>query len=187
MPEKYAAMKMAFDDWKSEMVELEPDYLIQLRDQLGSPANLPDDIVMDFKARNFGGKIHKAKAKDLVSDPVIENGICKVMVKAEVTPPLLHTGMDVDTEKYSKLRFEMRISGGTSVGAGRAVLRYTGWKGQDIHFQPIADGKWHEHVIDCANSDAWSQWTPQGRIGVALPVPTNGEIEVSLKTINLDK
>ena len=56
-----------------------------------------------------------------------------------------------------------------------------------IHFQPIADGQWHEYVIDCTNSATWWQWTPQGRIGVALPVPTNGEIEVSLKTINLDK
>ena len=185
MPEKLAAIKQAFDDWKANVVELEPDYLIQLRDQLGSPANLPDDIVLDFESKTFDGKIHKAKTKDLVSDPVIENGICKVAVKAGATPPLLHTGMDVNTEKYSAIRFEMKISGGTSVGAGRAVLRHTGWKGEDVHFQPIADDQWHEYEIDCTKSAAWSQWTPQGRIGVALPVPTNGEIEVELKTIQL--
>ncbi|MDB2318338.1 sulfatase-like hydrolase/transferase [bacterium] len=184
-PEKYAVMKTAFNEWKREVVELEPKYLISLRDQLGSPANLPDDIVMDFKSTEFIGKIHKAKTKELVSDPVNENGVCRVFVKANATPPLLHTGMEVDTEKYSKLRFEMKITGGATVGAGRVVLRHTGWKGEDVHFRPIADGKWHEYVIDCTNSAAWSQWTPQGRIGVALPVPTNGEIKVELKTIQL--
>jgi arylsulfatase A len=187
MTDKYASMKMAFDDWKAEVVELEPDYLIQLRDQLGSPANLPDDVVLNFESGTFDGRLHKAKTKDLASDPVIENGICTVSVKAGATPPLIYKGMDVDTEKYSKIRFEMRISGGTSVGAGRAVLRHTGWKGEDLHFKPIADGQWHEHVVDCTKSSAWSQWTPQGRIGVALPVPTNGEIDVELKTIRLDK
>ena len=187
MPDKYASMKMAFDDWKAEVVELEPDYLIQLRDQLGSPANLPDDVVLDFESGSFDGRLHKAKTKDLVSDPVIENEICKMMVKAGATPPLLYKGMDVDTEKYSKLRFEMRISGSASIGAGRAVLRHTGWKGEDRKFKPIADGQWHEHVVDCTKSSAWSQWTPEGRIGVALPVPTKGEIEVELKTIQLVK
>ena len=77
MPEKYAAMKAAFDKWKSEVVNQNPDYLIQLRDQLGSPANLPDDIVLDFESGTFDGRIHKGKTKDLVSDPVIENGMCK--------------------------------------------------------------------------------------------------------------
>ena len=187
MPDKYEAMKNAFDAWKANIVELDPDYLIQLRDQLGSPANLPNDIVMDFKSRIYKVKIHKAKTKDLVSDPVVENGICTVSVKAGATPPLLYQGMDVDTKNYSKLRFEMKITGGSSVGAGRAVLRHADWKGKDVHFQPIADGKWHEYVIDCTNSVAWSQWTPQGRIGIALPVPTNGEVEVELKTIHLDQ
>ena len=55
-------MKLAFAAWKADVVELEPDYLIQLRDQLGSPANLPDDIVMDFDAKNFRrSKLHRAK------------------------------------------------------------------------------------------------------------------------------
>ena len=42
-------------------------------------------------------------------------------------------------------------------------------------------------MIDCDESTAWSDWTPQGRIGVTLPVPKTGEIEVELKTIKLDK
>ena len=88
-------------------------------------------------------------------------------VKAGAPPPLLYKGMDVDTEKYSKIRFEMKITDGASVGAGRAVLRDTAWKGEDVRFQPVADGQWHEYVIDCAESTAWSKWTPQGRIGVA--------------------
>ncbi|MDP6358666.1 MAG: hypothetical protein QF473_26340 [Planctomycetota bacterium] len=71
-------------------------------------------------------------------------------MNAGATSLLLHTGMEVDTKKYSKIHFEMKISGGKSVGAGRAVLRYTGWKGEEIHFQPIADGKWHAYVIDCS-------------------------------------
>ncbi len=187
MPEKYAAMKAAFDDWKTSVVELEPDYLIALRDQLGSPANLPDDIVLEFKAKKFGGRLHKGKTKELVSDPLIENGICKVTVKAGATPPLLYAGMDVDTEKYAKIRFEMRVSGGTSIGAGRAVLRHTDWKGTDLLFKPIADGQWHEYIIDCSKSAAWPEWTPEGRIGVALPVPTKEEIVVELKTIRLEK
>lgn len=187
LPEKYSAMKTAFDAWKADVVELEPDYLIQLRDQLGSPANLPDDIVLDFESRTYEGKIHKAQTKELISDPVIENGICKVLVRAGASSPLLHTSMDVNTEKYSKIRFEMKITNGTSVGAARAVLRHSNWKGDDVHFQPIADGKWHEYMIDCTKSTAWSQWTPQGRIGVAIPVPTNGEINVELKTIHLKK
>jgi hypothetical protein len=185
MPQKYEQMKTSFDQWKTEVVNLEPKFLIPLRDQLGSPANLPDDIVLGFNTRSFEGKIHKGKTDDLVSDPVNVNGICKVMVKAGATPPLLHAIMDVDTKKYSKMMFEMKISKGREIGAGRAVLRHTDWKGDDLLFKPIADGKWHEYVIDCTESDAWSQWSSSGRIGIALPVPTKGEVEISLKTIKL--
>lgn len=187
MPEKFEAMKAAFDAWKSEVVNQDPDFFVPMPDQLGSPANLPDDIVLDFDSRTFDGKIHKATTKDLVSDPVIENGIGKVTVQAGARPPLLYQGRDVDTEKYSTLRFEMKITGGTSVGAGRAVLRDTAWKGGDIPFQPVADGQWHEYVIKCTESPAWSKWTPAGRIGIALPVPTEGEIVVELKTVRLEK
>ena len=95
--------------------------------------------------------------------------------------------MKQSTEKYSKLRFQMKISDGASVGAGRAVLRDNAWKGGDIRFQPTADGQWHEYVIDCTESPAWSKWTPEGRIGIALPVPKDGEIEVELKTVRLEK
>lgn len=187
MPEKYAAMKTAFDEWKFEVVNQDPDYFIPLRDQLGSTANRPDNIVLDFESKKFDGRLHKGKTKDLVSDPVIENGICKVTVKTGATPPLLYKGMDVDTEKYSTLRFEMKISGGTSVGACRAVLRDIAWNGDDLPFQPTADGQWHEYVIKCTKSTAWPKWTPEGRIGVALPVPTEGEITVELKAIRLEK
>ena len=95
--------------------------------------------------------------------------------------------MGVDTEMYAKIRFEMRVSGGTSIGAGRAVLRHTDWKGADLLFKPIADGQWHEYIIDCSKSAAWPEWTSAGRIGVALPVPTKEEIVVELKTIRLEK
>ena len=186
-PGKYQEMKRSFDQWKSAVVNLEPDFFIPLRDQLGSPANLPDDIVLAFTSRTFGGKIHKGKTPELVSGPVIENGVCTVTVKAGATPPLLHSTMNVDTKKYSKMKFEMKILKGTKVGAGRAVLRHTIWKGDDILFQPIADGQWHEYVIDCAKSDAWSQWSSMGRIGLALPVPAKGEVKIALKTISLEK
>ena len=57
----------------------------------------------------------------------------------------------------------------------------------DLPFKPNSDGEWHEYVIDCMESEAWAQWTPEGRIGIALPVPKDGEIVVELKTIKLDK
>ena len=113
-------MKRDFDQWKSEVVNLEPDFFIPLRYQLGSPANLPDDIVLEFTSRTLG-KIHKGKTPELVSDPVNENGVCIVTVKAGATPPLLHSTMSVDTKKYSKMKFEMKILKGIKVGAGRAV------------------------------------------------------------------
>lgn len=187
MPEKYKAMKSAFEEWKSEVVNHNPDYFVPLRDQLGSPANRPDHFVLDFESKPFEGRLHKGESKALVSDPEMEKGICKVRVKAGARPPLLYKGMDVDTQKYARIRFEMKISGGTSVGASRAVLRDTAWKGRDIPFQPVADGQWHEYVIDCTESPAWSKWTPSGRIGVALPVPAEGEILVELKSVQLEK
>ena len=190
MPEKYAAMKQAFADWKAEIVEQNPSYVIPVRDQLGSPANLPekpDDIVMEFKANKFDAGLYKAKTKELVSDPVIKNGIGKIIVQAGATPPLLYVGMDVDTAKYSKLRYEMKLSNGVEIGKARAVLRWAEWQGNDLLFEPIADGQWHEYVIDCTQSAAWSQWTPTGRIGIALPVPKSGELEVELKAIRLLK
>ena len=132
-------------------------------------------------------KYTRERHAELVSDPVNENGVCIVTVKAGATPPLLHSTMKVDTKKYSKMKFEMKILKGTKVGAGRAVLRHTIWKGDDILFQPIADGQWHEYIIDCTKSDAWSQWSSSGRIGIALPVPAKGEIKIALKTITLGK
>ena len=83
------------------------------------------------------------------------------------------------------MRFEMKISKGMETGAGRAVLRHTNWKGGDLPFKPVADGKWHEYLIDCTESDAWSRWSSLGRIGIALPVPIKGEVEISFKTIKL--
>ncbi len=185
LPERYQAMKAAFATWKSEVVELDPDYLLPLRDQLGSPANLPDDIVLDFDAEKFKGRLHKAKTKDLVSDPMVENGVCKVVIQAGATPPLLYTGMDVDTQKYSKMHFAVKITASAELGNARAVLRSSGWQGDDLPFRPKADGNWHDYTIDCTQSEAWEQWTPQGRIGIALPVPQEGEIEVKVKTIRL--
>ena len=187
LPGKYREMKRSFDRWKSEVVNLEPDFFIPLQDQLGSPANLPDNIVLEFTTRTYEGKIHKSKTQELVSDPINQNGSCMVTVKAGAIPPLLHTGIDVNTQKYSKIRFEMKISGGTSIGASRAVLRHSGWEGDDILFQPTADANWHEYIIDCTKSESWSKWSPQGRIGIALPVPTQGEIQIELKTIKLEK
>ena len=81
----------------------------------------------------------------------------------------------------------MKISENPSIGQSRAVLRSNVWKGKDLLFDPIADGQWHEYVVDCSQSTAWSEWTSQGRIGIALPVPKNGEIEVELKPIKLIK
>lgn len=42
MPEKYEAMKKAFAKWQTKVVEQQPVYVIPVRDQIGSPANLPE-------------------------------------------------------------------------------------------------------------------------------------------------
>ena len=54
------------------------------------------------------------------------------------------------------MRFEMKISKGMEIGAGRAFLRHTIWKGDVILLKTVAEGKWHEYVIDCTESDACS-------------------------------
>lgn len=191
MPEKYAAMKVAFDKWKAEVVEQDPNYVIPVRDQLGSPANLPeasvesDAVVMDFMGKRFKGRVHKAKTKHLVSNPILENGILKITVQAGATPPLLYVDKDVDTKKYSRIRYQMKVTADSEIGKSRAVLRQSEWRGKDIFFSPKADGQWHEYVIDCTQSPAWSQWTPLGRIGLALPVPKSGALVVELKPIHL--
>jgi hypothetical protein len=81
----------------------------------------------------------------------------------------------------------MMISKRPAISKSRAVLRSNARKGKDLLFEPVADGQRHEYTINCAGSAAWSEWTSQGRIGVALPVPTSGEIEVELKTIKLER
>ena len=193
MPEKYAAMKAAFGQWKAEVVEQNPNYVIPVRDQLGSPANLPeapsgaDAIALNFDGKRFEGRVHRAETKHLVSKPVQEGGVFKITVQAGATPPLVYVDGAVDTAKYSRIRYEMKLTTDSKIGQSRAVLRQAAWKGDDLLFTPVADGQWHEYVVDCTQSSAWSQWTPEGRIGIALPVPANGALEVELKTIRLLK
>ena len=193
MPEKYAAMKAAFGQWKAEVVEQNPNYVIPVRDQLGSPANLPeapsgaDAIALNFDGKRFEGRVHRAETKHLVSKPVQEGGVFKITVQAGATPPLVYVDGAVDTAKYSRIRYEMKLTTDSTIGRARAVLRQAAWKGDDLLFTPVADGQWHEYVVDCTQSSAWSQWTPEGRIGIALPVPANGALEVELKTIRLLK
>lgn len=191
MPEKYAAMQAAFGQWKAEVVEQNPNYVIPVRDQLGSPANLPeapsgaDAIALNFDGKQFEGRVHWAETKHLVSKPVQEGGVFKITVQAGATPPLVYVDGAVDTAKYSRIRYEMKLTTDSTIGQSRAVLRQAAWKGKDLLFQPIADGQWHTYVIDCSQSSAWSQWTSEGRIGIALPVPKSGEVLIELKTARL--
>lgn len=188
---QYAAMQRAFKEWKTEVVEQKPSYVIPVRDQLGSPVQLPktnvksDAIVLNFDGKRFEGRVHTAKTKHLVSKPVLEDGVFKITVQAGATPPLVYVQKDVKTKKYSRIRFEMKLTTDSTIGKSRAVLRQEEWKGKDLLFNPVADGQWHEYVVDCTQSPAWSQWTPKGRIGLALPVPQSGELLVELKAINL--
>jgi len=142
---------------------------------------------MEFKSKQFGGRVHKAETKELVSKPMIADGIFKLTVQAGATPPLVYVDGAVDTAKYSRIRYEMKLTTDSKIGRARAVLRQAAWKGDDLLFTPVADGQWHEYVVDCTQSSAWSQWTPEGRIGIALPVPAGGALEVELKTIRLLK
>ena len=146
---------------------------------------LSDAIVLDFDSKKFSARIHRAKTKDLVSQKVLKDGVFGIKIHAGATSPIVYIGRNVNTKKYSKIRYRMKVSSDAKVGTTRAVLRHSGWHGKDIRFPAKADSQWHEYVIDCRQSPSWSQWTDQGRIGIALPVPMSGEALIELKTVSL--
>jgi len=205
MPEKYASMKLAFNKWKARVVEPNPSFQIPHPDQLSSPMAsslqgrpneikdsqnapappAPDAIVLDFDSKKLSARIHRAKTKDLVSKNVLKDGVFGIKILAGATSPIVYVNRNVNTKKYSKIRYRMKVSSDAMVGTTRAVLRYSGWQGKDIRFPAKADSQWHEYVIDCTQSPSWSQWTDQGRIGIALPVPMSGEALIELKTVSL--
>jgi hypothetical protein len=205
MPEKYASMKLAFHQWKARVVELNPSFQIPHPDQLNTPITsslqgrpneikdtqnapappAPDAIVLDFDSKKFSARIHRAKTKDLVSKNVLKDGVFGIKIQAGATSPIVYIDRDVNTKKYSKIRYRMKVSSDAKVGTTRAVLRHSRWHGKDIGFPAKADSQWHEYVIDCTQSPSWSQWTDQGRIGIALPVPMSGEALIELKTVSL--
>ena len=191
MPEKYEAMKRAFAAWKKDVVELDSDYLIPVRDQLGSPKNLPEEdqsMLFDFKdGRLDDGRFVTKNNEFRVSGPEIRDGIFKVLLSPglEHPVPLIYRDGAVDTEKYSQMRVRMKVSG--SCKPAKALLRSDSWQGKDLSFSVNADGQWHEYVIDVSKSPAWSQWTPTGRIGFVLPVPDQEQIDVEVDFIKLEE
>tara|TARA_B110000008_G_scaffold76516_1_gene77857 strand:+ start:6266 stop:8188 length:1923 start_codon:yes stop_codon:yes gene_type:complete len=192
MPEKYASMKLAFNQWKATVVEQNPSWALPGQDQLGSPSTglqpLPleaEDIVLNFDSNRLVANIHKGKPKDLVSDHALKDGVFSIKVKAGAKTPIVYAIKNVNTKKYSKIRYQMRVRSDAKLERIHAVLRHSEWQGKDIKFQPIADGQWHEYVIDCTQSPSWSKWTTKGRIGISLPVPESGEALIELKTVSL--
>jgi arylsulfatase A len=194
MPEKYEAMKAALAAWKQDVVDLEPDYVIPVRDQLGSPENLPEEpeadqsLLFDFADGHLnGGRVVTKNNESRVSGPEIENGILKMRLAPgmEHPVPLIYREGTVDTAAYSKLRVRMKVSSEGGCKPAKALLRSDTWQGQDIAFPVHPDGNWHEYVINASESPAWAQWTKSGRIGLVFPVPDSTAITVEVDFIKL--
>ena len=190
-PARYAAMKAAFTLWKEEIVESEPDYLIPVRDQLGSPTKYPSlSMLFDFRSERLVGHFLTRNNEARVSKPVIRNGVFNVHLKPGLVHPIpiIYRDGNVDTAVFARMRVRMKVTteDGTGCNPAKALLRSEGWAGKDLPFPVNADGEWHEYVIDTTKSVAWQQWTPRGRIGLNLPAPDKSPITVEIDFIKLE-
>ena len=191
-PEKLATMQTAFVRWQQEVVEQQPDYLIPVPDQLGSPAKYPPlSMLFDFKRDRLDGKLLTRNNETRISEPVIQDGVFKARLSPGLAhpTPLLYRDGAMATTVFSTMRVRMRVTveDGGDCGPARALLRHDQWQGEDIPFEVHADGQWHDYVIDVTQSSAWRQWTPSGRIGIVMPEPDRRAVMVEIDFIKLDK
>jgi arylsulfatase A-like enzyme len=200
MPEKYAEMTKAFDQWRKETVNYDSDFLISIRDQLGSPAVLPGEnspVVLDFSQGKIkdkkvsGYRLFNKGNEDKVNNMKLEEGAFTFTLKGEIASPepLIYKEGMVNYKKFTKAIVCMKLTAveNTKIGHAKVVLRHTGWKGEDIPFSVNADGKWHDYKVDLTSSSAWNQWTEKGRMGLAVPMLENGEILVSIRGVTLQE
>ena len=177
--------------WQQEIVEQNPDYLIPVPDQLGSPPKYPPlSMLFEFKRDRLDGKLLTRNNEARISEPVIQNGVFKARLSpglAHPTPLLFRDGA-MATTVFSTMRVRMRVTveDGGDCGPARALLRHDQWQGKDIPFEVYADSEWHEYVIDVTQSPAWQEWTARGRIGMVMPEPDKSAVMVEIDFIKLE-
>jgi len=112
-PEKLAAMQAAFDRWQQAVVEQDPDYLIPVPDQLGSPAKYPPvSMLFDFKRDRLDGKLLTRNNETRISEPVIQDGVFKARLSPGLVhpTPLLYRDGAMATTVFSAMRVRMRVT-----------------------------------------------------------------------------
>jgi arylsulfatase A-like enzyme len=194
MPEKYMELTKAFDQWKQDTVNLDSEFLIGKRDQLGSPVDLPgenDPKILNFSKGNSKGEFKVMGNEDKIFDQRTENGVFSIRMATGMKhpTPLFYDERVVPTDKYTKALVKMKVTriDDAVVQDARLMLRHELWNGDDLNIPVKADGQWHEYIMDVTQSKAWSQWTENGRIGIVLPVPKRGEIVVEIERVELLK
>jgi len=190
MPEKYEELKKGFETWKAETVEQNPAYLLDKRDQLGSPVKFRENpVIFDFKRGKVNGRFMTKGNEERVSEKKFTNGIFSVTLEGGMkgTSPLLYQDRNLVGTSYTQMVVKMKVTPepGATTGSARALLRQKEWKGKDIPFAVKTDGQWHEYTIDVTKSPAWSQWTEAGRIGLVLPLVKKGKINIAVDYVKL--
>jgi len=194
----FEELRSEFAVWKTNTVDLDAEFLIWTADQMGSPdqtrldaylptalnpngnSNVPNPLpnetgfdLFDFTWDDYmQGKLLDNNNTNLVSEPVISNGVFSVEIQPGCVAPylLLYRISNIDTSRFQVLKVRLRITGATEPTLGAEVLLRDGgekaWSGEDLPFTVVSDGQWHEYAIDCSLSTAWALWTLEGKIGL---------------------
>lgn len=212
---QFNSVRNDYMTWKTNTVDLDADFLVWFADQTGSPDQARLDAYLPTALNTSGknyvpnpapgatvfdvfdytwdgimqGRLYTNGNETLVSSPVISNGVISVQLQPGcVAPyPMLYREGYIDTSRFSVLKIRLRVTGGgSSPLTAKALLRYSGWAGQDIPFSVPVDGIWHEYSIDVSLSTAWAKWVRTGRIGLVFPVPSGSSATVDIDTMQLE-
>ena len=207
-------LRTQFEVWRNDTVNLNAEFLIWNPDQLNldvhqrvsyqwtvnptGSKNIPNPSplakgfnLFDYAWDNVmeGKVLEKNDNAVLVSDPVVLDGVMSIEIQPNTQHPYpnLYREGYIDTTRFQIMKIRMRISGAAqSTLTTRALLRHSGWSGDDILFEADADGAWHEYAIDLTRSSAWEQWTSTGRIGLQFPHQDSNTITVAVDHIRLE-
>ena len=207
-------LRTQFEVWRNDTVNLNAEFLIWNPDQLNldvhqrvsyqwtvnptGSKNIPNPSpfakgfnLFDYAWDNVmeGKVLEKDDNAVLVSDPVVSDGVMSIEIQPNTQHPYpnLYREGYIDTTRFQIMKIRMRISGAAqSTLTTRALLRQSGWSGDDISFEADADGAWHEYAIDLTRSSAWEQWTSTGRIGLQFPHQDSNTITVAVDHIRLE-